>query len=76
MSSLPYTLQQMNAATKSVIDMSMSLGDHDMALTALLSAYATIADAHPCCTETCARMTANLSKLLFDVVAARNAAKH
>lgn len=71
-----HTTEQHIEATRKVGEFAMSLGDHDLALTALLSAYATIAAAHPCCTALCAGMTKNLSTLLTDVADSKKTTNH
>jgi hypothetical protein len=66
MSHLNYTLQQLNDLTTQVGDLAVSVGTdkHDLALSALLSAYTTVAMAHPCCLQECANQAFRLSMLL------------
>ncbi len=58
---LNYTDQQLQALTAKVGELAVAEGPHDLALSALLSAYATVAVAHPCCLQECADMLFRLS---------------
>ena len=64
MSHLNYTDQQLKDLTAQVGEMAVAMGKHDLALSALLSAYVTVVMAHPCCLQECANQTFRLSMLL------------
>jgi hypothetical protein len=64
MSHLDYTKQQLKELTMNVHELAVAAGKHDLALSALLSAYATLAMAHPCCLQECADVTFRLSMML------------
>lgn len=59
-----YTDQQLTDLTEKVGEMAVASEKHDLALSALLSAYATVAMAHPCCLQECANQTFRLSMML------------
>lgn len=73
MSHLNYTEQQLKDLTTQVGEMAVALGKHDLALSALLSAYACVAAAHPCCLQECANQTFRLSMMLAAQAANANA---
>lgn len=58
---LNYTAQQLQELTAKVGELAVAEGPHDLALSALLSAYATVAIAHPCCLQECANLLFTLS---------------
>jgi hypothetical protein len=64
MSHSNFTLREMHELTKLVGEIATSHNKHDLALSALLSAYCTVAMAHPCCLQECANQTFKLSMLL------------
>jgi hypothetical protein len=64
MSHANFTLREMHELTKLVGEIATSHNKHDLALSALLSAYCTVAMAHPCCLQECANQTFKLSMLL------------
>lgn len=66
-----YTREQLLELTRKVGEIATAEGPHDLALSALLGAYATIAIAHPCCYMECALQLS----LLADVLAI-SAARH
>jgi hypothetical protein len=45
-------------------ELATACGQHDLALSALLSAYYSVALAHPCCLQECANLTFRMSMLL------------
>lgn len=71
-----HSLAEVNALTAQLLEAAMASGEHDLALTGLLSAYATLAHTHPCCTPVCVAMLTSLSGILESVVASRTAVKH
>lgn len=77
---ITYTPEQATQLTNELLNHAMAMaggpGHHDLALTALLSAYATVADGHPCCTRLCARVLVRLSEHLNNVADSRDATKH
>lgn len=70
MSHLNYSKEQLLALTEQVGEAAVASGKHDLALSALLGAYATVALAHPCCLEECAAMTLRLHLILVGRIAA------
>lgn len=74
MSHLNYTLQQLHDLTESLGTQAVAPGLHDLALSALLSAYATVAMSHPCCTQECANQTMRLAMMLATHAAQQHAA--
>jgi hypothetical protein len=64
MSHCDYTLRELHELTKMVGEIAVSHNKHDLALSALLGAYATVAMAHPCCLQECANQTFRLSMML------------
>ena len=64
MSSPNYTDAELAQATRDVLDAAIGVGGHDLALSALLGAYATVAKAHSCCTSKCSQMCFQLSMIL------------
>ena len=76
MSSPKHTTAEMLQATEKVLSLAQSMDGHDLALTALLSAYATIATNHPCCTEICGLMCKKLSDILLGAHASSSVTRH
>ena len=64
MSHANFTLREMHELTKLVGEIATSHDKHDLALSALMSAYFTVAMAHPCCLQECANQTFKLSMRL------------
>lgn len=71
-----YTEAQGRAATIKVLEFVLTIGAHDLALTALLSAYTTIASHSPCCVKACAHATGRVSEMLTDIATVNDAIKH
>lgn len=64
MSHCNYTVQELKQLTAQVGETAVAKGPHDLALSALLGAYATVAMSNPCCLQECANQTFRLSMLL------------
>ena len=73
---LNYTDEQLKALTAQVGELAVASGKHDLALSALLSAYCTVAMAHPCCLQQCANQTFKLSMMLAAEAAQRAQSPH
>lgn len=64
-------LKLLIATAQKAGEAALEQGDHKLALTALLSAYASIAQANPCCTVTAARLAQAVATELHQHAAAR-----
>ena len=71
-----YTRDQLIALTAQVGELAVASDQHDLALSALLSAYCTVAMAHPCCLQECANQTFKLSMMLAAEAAQRAQSPH
>ncbi|TXT37399.1 MAG: hypothetical protein FD135_3630 [Comamonadaceae bacterium] len=69
-------LEQLTDAASKVGSFAMTLGDPEMALQSLMSAYATIAMCHPELTEIAAVMAAKSAGVLLDMANSRKQATH
>jgi hypothetical protein len=66
-----YNIGQLMELTEKVGETATAQGPHDLHLSALLSAYATVAMGNPCCLQECANQTFKLSMLLAERAAAQ-----
>lgn len=71
MSHLNYTNEQLLELTTQVGELAVASGKHDLALSALLGAYMTVALANPCCHQVCANLTFRMSMRLAAEAAAQ-----
>lgn len=67
-----FTDEQLLALTTELGEAAVAAGSHELALSALMGAYATVATAHPCCTQECANNAFRLSMMLAATAAQQN----
>lgn len=71
-----YSDEKLVELTKVVGELAVACGQHDLALSALLRAYYTVAKAHPCCLQECANVTFRMAMMLASSAAEMAGSTH